>query len=55
MSIDNYKTLMKLSDSIITGLLDTAENHLLSFNDVDPIIKLVETMENIITKEFIKE
>lgn len=55
MKADNYKILMKLSDNIITGLLDTAENQLLSFNDIDPIIKLVETMENIITKEFVEE
>lgn len=55
MNSQDYKTTMRLLRNAINNLLDLAENRLLSFNDIEPTIKLLETVENIQTSDYIIE
>lgn len=55
MKTEDYRTAMRLTGQAINNILDLAENHLLTFDDIEPTIKLIEAAENVITKDFIGE
>lgn len=55
MKEQDYRTAMRFTGQAINSMLDLAENHLLSFDDIEPTIRLMEAVENILTQDFVGE
>lgn len=53
MKEQDYRAAMRYTGQAINSMLDLAENHLLSFEDVEPTIRLIEAVENILTQDFV--
>ena len=55
MKTEDYKMVMKLLRKIIDNLVDLSNNHLVEFGDIERTVKLTETVEDILTNNFIGE
>lgn len=55
MLAEDYKIAMRLLREIIDNLVDLSNNHLVDFGDIEKTVKLTETVENILTDNFIGE